>query len=151
MAKKTPKAARKGQETPQGAADNAAPRWTVIAGRQLYFDGRPALSLGREGETAPVEADAAVKFVAEAFNAAGMTLDGLYARQMGYPKAWTAEHAELAAILRARGFIDPESNAARLVREGMGPHELEARAALPPTEIGGLTYTHGIAKIEGAS
>ena len=61
-------------------------RWTVAAGRQVYFDGQPFLSVGREGNTEPVEADAVTHFLAECLNRAGVTPDKLYRRHMGRPR-----------------------------------------------------------------
>ena len=48
----------------------------------------------------------------------------------------------MEGILAEYGF--PKSAAGKLIREGMGPHELIARAKLPAEGVGGLTYTHRI-------
>jgi len=54
------------------------------------------------------------------------------------------ELAEMKEILVKRGFSPHHAKA--LQDEGMGPHELRSRAAIPPNEVGGLTYTHRIKK-----
>lgn len=43
-------------------------RFSVAAGRQVLRDGKPFLSVGREGETHPGDADEATRFFAEALN-----------------------------------------------------------------------------------
>ena len=45
-------------------------RYTVVAGRQIYRDGAPFISIGREGATSPTEADAMVHTVARFLNKA---------------------------------------------------------------------------------
>jgi hypothetical protein len=53
-----------------------------------------------------------------------------------------ADRMSMEAILHQYGF--PKSAAGKLVKEGMGPHELIQRAKLPATGPGGLTWTHRI-------
>jgi hypothetical protein len=62
---------------------------------------------------------------------------------MGIPK-WLRDQERVAmeGILAEYGF--PKSAAGKLVKEGMGPHELIQRAKLPATGPGGLTWTHRI-------
>lgn len=43
-------------------------RFTVEAGRQVYFDGQPFISIGREGATDPSTADRMTHFVAKCMN-----------------------------------------------------------------------------------
>lgn len=57
-------------------------RWEVEAGRQICFDGTPFISLNREGNARPVEADGAAHFVAKCLNDARMTPEKLYEQQM---------------------------------------------------------------------
>ena len=45
-------------------------RYTVEAGRQIYCDGEPFVSIGREGHTHPSNADEAVKVIAALLNKA---------------------------------------------------------------------------------
>jgi hypothetical protein len=45
-------------------------RYTVEPGRQIYCDGRPFISIGREGSTRPTEADAVCHVIADMLNAA---------------------------------------------------------------------------------
>jgi len=59
-------------------------RWTVAAGREVLFDGKPFVSVNREGRARPVEADSVAHFLAEALNHHSMTPDLLYQRQMGH-------------------------------------------------------------------
>jgi hypothetical protein len=61
-------------------------RWTVEAGRQLYFDGRPCLSVGREGDTEPVTADGATHLIADLLNQSGATPDSIFQQHMGFPR-----------------------------------------------------------------
>ena len=61
-------------------------RWTVEAGRQIYFDGRPFIHIGREGDARPVEADGAAHLIADLFNRDGVTPDTIYERHMGRPR-----------------------------------------------------------------
>lgn len=62
---------------------------------------------------------------------------------MAIPK-WLRDQERVAmeGILAEYGF--PKSAAGKLVKEGMGPHELIQRAKLPATGPGGLTWTHRI-------
>lgn len=50
--------------------------------------------------------------------------------------------AEISDILHAHGF--DRADAARLAAEGMGPAEVEQRAAIAPNAVGGLQFTHGM-------
>jgi hypothetical protein len=61
------------------------------------------------------------------------------------------ELSELATILAFCGFAEPDACAAVLQAEGCGPSEARERARLPAGEVGGLTYTHGFRKRDGAS
>lgn len=83
-------------------------RWTVEAGRQVYFDGRPFLSINKAGDAQPVEADAAVHFVVECLNEAGVTPDALYDRQMSHPRrsrvARASESVEFEVVSRDRAI-----------------------------------------------
>ena len=63
-----------------------------------------------------------------------------YGRSVNRP--W--ELSEMKEILVKRGFSAHHAKA--LQNEGMGLYELRSRAAIPPHEVGGLTYTHGIKK-----
>lgn len=58
--------------------------WTVESGRMLFFNGRPFVSLNREGGTLPVEADGAVHVIAELLNQAGVTPESIHRQHMGY-------------------------------------------------------------------
>ena len=60
-------------------------KWTVEAGRALYFDGRPFIHIDREGAE-PVEADGATHIIADLFNRNGVTPDTIYEYQMGHPR-----------------------------------------------------------------
>ena len=62
---------------------------------------------------------------------------------MALPK-WLRDQERVAmeGILAEYGF--PKSAAGKLVKEGMGPHELIQRVKLPATAPGGLTWTHRI-------
>lgn len=44
-------------------ASKRGPRYTVEAGRQIYRDGEPFISIGREGHTDPSNADDVTYFV----------------------------------------------------------------------------------------
>jgi hypothetical protein len=48
-------------------------------------------------------------------------------------------------LLAEHGF--KRTDAAKLMQEGIGPHELAQRLRIPATEPGGLTHTHGIKKV----
>jgi hypothetical protein len=61
-------------------------RWTVEAGRQLYFDGQPFIGVSREGNTQPAVADGATHLIAELLNSAGTTPDTIYRRHMGHAR-----------------------------------------------------------------
>jgi len=61
-------------------------RWTVSAGRNVYFDGKPFISVDREGDTEPVEADGSVHFIVDCLNHAGVTPDDIWERHMGHPR-----------------------------------------------------------------
>lgn len=39
-------------------------KFTVVAGRQIYRDGKPFISIGREGDTIPTAADEACHLIA---------------------------------------------------------------------------------------
>ena len=52
------------------------------------------------------------------------------------------ELAEMGEVLSRHGF-DPIV-ATALHHEGMGPHELEARARIAPGAVGSLEYTHNL-------
>lgn len=43
-------------------------RFTVEAGRQIYRDGKPFISIGREGDTPPVVADEMTHAIATLLN-----------------------------------------------------------------------------------
>lgn len=60
--------------------------WSVVAGRQIYFDGRPFIGIDREGETRPVEADGATHLIVELFNRSSVTPDTIYEKHMGHPR-----------------------------------------------------------------
>lgn len=49
--------------------------FTVSAGRQIYCDGRPFISVGREGETRPTTADALTHKFARDLNRSKITCD----------------------------------------------------------------------------
>ena len=61
-------------------------RWTVSAGNNIYFDGRPFISVDREGDTEPVEADGSVHFIVECLNQANVTPDDIWERHMGHAR-----------------------------------------------------------------
>ena len=65
---------------------SAQGRWTVEAGLQLYFDGHPCVSVGREGSTLPVVADGMTHLIAELLNNTGTTPDTIYLRHMGHAR-----------------------------------------------------------------
>jgi hypothetical protein len=44
------------------------PRYTVEPGRQIYMDGEPFISIGREGRTNPSDADEVTHKLAAALN-----------------------------------------------------------------------------------
>jgi hypothetical protein len=44
------------------------PVFTLEAGRQIYRDGEPFISIGREGKTAPIEADAMARVLVRMMN-----------------------------------------------------------------------------------
>lgn len=50
-------------------ARRASKRFTVEAGRQIYVDGYPFISIHREGQTAPADADVATRIIATMLNA----------------------------------------------------------------------------------
>lgn len=45
-------------------------RYTYEGGRQIYLDGEPFISVGREGETRPADADDVTRLIAELLNRA---------------------------------------------------------------------------------
>ena len=71
-------------------------------------------------------------------------------KRYGHARSWAAspggkrELVEMKEILVKRGFSPHHAKA--LQAEGMGSEELRSRAAIPPREVGGLTYTHRIKK-----
>jgi hypothetical protein len=52
------------------------------------------------------------------------------------------ERVAMEGILAEYGF--PKSAAGKLMKEGIGPHELAQLVRMPASEVGGLTFTHGI-------
>ena len=62
---------------------------------------------------------------------------------MALPK-WLRDQERVAmeGILAEYGF--PKSAVGKLMKEGIGPHELAQLVRMPATEVGGLTFTHGI-------
>lgn len=72
---------RQGVRAPRGAPAESG-RWTIEAGRLIYFDGQPCLYIEREGDTRPVVADGAARLIVEVFNQDGVTLDNIYERHM---------------------------------------------------------------------
>lgn len=45
-------------------------RYTYEGGRQIYLDGEPFISVGREGETRPADADDVAQLIADLLNRA---------------------------------------------------------------------------------
>lgn len=43
-------------------------RFTVVAGREIHLDGRPFISVGREGDTRPYVADQAAHLIVRLLN-----------------------------------------------------------------------------------
>lgn len=61
-------------------------RWSVAAGRQINFDGKPFVHIAKEGDTEPVEADGVAHFFAQCLNQANVTPDDIWERHMGHPR-----------------------------------------------------------------
>jgi hypothetical protein len=53
----------------------AIKKWTVEAGRQIYYGGLPFISIGREGNTSPTDADKVTHLIARLFTEEGLTVD----------------------------------------------------------------------------
>lgn len=71
----------------RGVRETAARgRWTVEAGRQLYFDGHPFAGVSREGSTPPAVADGLTHLIAELLNRSDTTPDAVYRRHMGHDR-----------------------------------------------------------------
>jgi len=60
------------------AKRTARGRFTVEAGRGIYFDGRLFISIGRADDTRPVDADAVTHFIAAFLNRKGMAPNEFY-------------------------------------------------------------------------
>ena len=60
-------------------------KYTVEAGRQIYCDGRPFVSIGREGDTQPTTADALTHFVALLLNEYGEAFKDFHRKYMRNP------------------------------------------------------------------
>ena len=52
----------------RGARGASSKIYEVIAGRQIYLYGKPFISIGREGDTEPVEADKITHRIARLLN-----------------------------------------------------------------------------------
>jgi hypothetical protein len=61
-------------------------RFTVAAGQQIYYEGKPFVAISREGGTAPVDADAVTWLIADCLN-----------RALGTPGALERMHASWMA------------------------------------------------------